>query len=137
MRDLLDVTADTAAPNDHIIIDDDSDGEQSGYSLRLSFVMLVTDKTLIMLKAGRTQVSILRQIADLYQLSSYDTVSVHKVPDETIQQVAADFVLVTIKDQFISRGDMLFFRKTLIGKYVYEGQRLHEPSWCWSQIVNG
>ena len=105
----------------------------SSHSLRMSFVMLVTEKTLTSLKgSARTQVSILRQVADLYQLSSYDMVSIHKVAKEeeeaALEAVSADFVTVTIKDQFISRGDMHFFQGSMIDSWVYEGQRLYEPT---------
>lgn len=103
------------------------------HRLRLSFVMLVTDKTLTSLKgSARTQVSILRQVADLYHLSSYDMVSIHRVSrdeeEAALEAVSADFLLVTIKGQFISRGDMHFFQKSLIGSWVYEGQRLSEST---------
>lgn len=105
------------------------------HQLRLSFIMLVTPQSLTSLKRGstRTQVSILRQVADLYHLSSYDMVSVHRVTSSEDKQAAletasADFLLVTIKDQFISRGDMHFFQESLIGKWVYEGERLSEPT---------
>jgi len=59
-------------------------------------------------------------------------VTIHKIEREereaVLQAVSADFVVVTIKDQFISRGDMHFFQKTLIDSWIYEGQRLHEPN---------
>jgi len=102
-------------------------------SLRLSFVMKVTEKSLTSLKgSGRTQVSLLRQVADLYELKNYDMVTIHKlVKNEeaaVLRAVSADFVLVTIKDQFISRGDMHYFQQTLIGSWIYEGQRLSEPA---------
>ena len=107
--------------------------EQASHTLRLSFVMLVTKHTLTSLKgSARTQISILRQVADLYHLSSYDMVSVHKVAHDeekaALEAVSADFVTVTIKDQFISRGDMEFFQGTMLGSWVYEGQRLYEPT---------
>jgi len=40
------------------------------------------------------------------------------------KEASADFVTVTIKEQYISRGDMHFFQKSLIGRWIYEGQRL-------------
>lgn len=100
---------------------------------RLSFVMLVTEKTLTSLKSSaRTQVSLLRPVAELYQLSSYDMVTIRNIQkqdeDRALRACSADFVLFSIKDQFISRGDMHFFQNSLIGTWVYEGQRLHEKS---------
>jgi hypothetical protein len=56
----------------------------------------------------------MRRVADLYNLSSDDMVTIHKIEprdvEEVLQAVAADFLSVTIKDQFILRGDMHFFR---------------------------
>jgi hypothetical protein len=78
------------------------------HSLRLAWVMLVSEKTLTSLKgSARTQVSLLRQVADLYNLSAYDMVTVTRIDrqDEAavLEEVSADYVIVTIKDQFISR----------------------------------
>lgn len=59
-------------------------------------------------------------------------VTIHKIDPqdegETLEAVSADFLVVTIKDQFISRGDMLFFQKSLVGTWIYEGQRLSETT---------
>lgn len=158
-RDISDMTADTTFQLDRIINDDmgnhqpDSldmtmdDGVATDSSqneallqqiacthrLRLSFVLKVMDKTLTSFKGNsRTQISVLRQVADLYNLSMYDLVTVHKIEprdeEEVLKAVSADFVVVTIKDQFISRGDMLLFQTKLIGTWIYEGQRLIEPT---------
>lgn len=104
----------------------------SSHILRLSFVMLLTEKSLNSLpQSARTQVSILRRVADLYDLSSYDMVTIGKIEKQdehlVLEAVSADFVTLTIKDQFVSRGDMLFFQEGLIGNWIYEGKRLHEP----------
>lgn len=101
------------------------------HRMRLSFVMQVTDKSLTPLKgSARTRVSILRRVADLYDLSSYDMVTVSRVEDQDKGHVtadhSADYVVMTIKEQFISRGDMHFFQETIAGTWIYEGQRLHE-----------
>jgi hypothetical protein len=104
------------------------------HQLRLSFIMLVTEKTLTSLKgSARTQISILRPVADLYKLSSYDMVSVHVLnrdddDDLFSRRIGVDFLLVTIKDQFISRGDMHYFQDSLIGNWIYQGERLYEPT---------
>jgi hypothetical protein len=105
----------------------------STHRLRLSFVLKATDKTFSSLKGNsRTQISMLRQVADLYNLSTYDLVTVHRIEsqdeEEVLKTVSADFVVVTIKDQFISRGDMLLFQAQLVGSWIYEGERLTEST---------
>jgi Vacuolar membrane-associated protein Iml1 len=112
------------------------------HTLRLAFVMLVTEKSLSSLKGtARTQISLLRQVADLYQLSNYDMVTINKVEsfeeEEVLNAVSAHFLLVTIKNQFISRGDMHYFQNCLNGSWVYEGQRLHESSRGFQAIARG
>ena len=110
-----------------------ADSGSGNANLRLSFVMLLTEKSLTSLKASsRTHISILRQVADLYRLSSYDMVTLHKLEGNEVQKalraVSADFVTVTIKDQYLSRGELHAFQNSLIGSWIYEGQRLYEPS---------
>jgi hypothetical protein len=105
----------------------------STHRLRLSFVLKATEKTFSSIKGNsRTQISMLRQVADLYNLSTYDLVTVHKIEsqdeEEVLKTVSADFVVVTIKDQFISRGDMLLFQAQLNGSWIYEGERLTEST---------
>lgn len=99
------------------------------HDLRLSFVMVVTEKTLTSVKASaRTHVSVLRPVADLYELSSFDKVTITKIDQSERQHVldsiSADFVTVTIKDQFISRGEMFLFQKSFLSRWIYEGERL-------------
>ncbi|KAI2513199.1 Pfam:DUF3608 [Fragilaria crotonensis] len=150
-RDISDMTMDTtlAAPATTNETDlgvqsmdslDELTGEEdlfskigSTHTLRTSFVMLVTERTLTSLKGqARTQISILRQIADLYQLSPYDTVTVNRIEKNAepavLEAVSADFVFCTIKDQFISRGYMHLFQKSLIGRWIYEGERLSDSA---------
>jgi hypothetical protein len=139
-RDLSDMTSDThqldiADLQQTESNEDDGDANwakvSTTHKLRLSFVLLVTEKTLTTLKGNaRTQVSMLRQVADLYNLSSYDMVTIHKIEPqdepEVLRAVSADFLLVTIKDQFISRGDMHFFQNALVGSWVYEDKRISD-----------
>ena len=103
------------------------------HSLRFSFIMKITELSLTSLpSSARTQVSILRQVAELYNISSYDIVTVNrveKVDEATVMEaVSADFVTVTIQDQFIGRGDMYLFQNSLIGRWMYEGQRILDSS---------
>ena len=143
VRDLSEMTVDSLSPSvdssdgllllggggGDIIID--GDAADDTHQLRLSFYMVVTDSTWTSLKgSARTQVSLLRAVADVYQLSAYDIISIH-TPDDAeavARAVAIDFLLVTIKDQFISRGDMHYFQQCLLGSWVYQGQRLYEAT---------
>ena len=64
----------------------------------------------------------------MYSLSAYDMVTITKIDpkfrDIVMKEVSADFVMVTIKDQFISRGEMFHYQSTLLGKWVFVGERL-------------
>jgi hypothetical protein len=70
----------------------------------------------------------LQLVAELYHLSAYDTVTVTKIDkhhhEEVLKHVSTDFMMVTIKDQFISRGEMFHYLNSLIGKWVFCGERL-------------
>jgi hypothetical protein len=75
-------------------------------------------------------------VAHLYNLSSYDMVTVTKInpksKDQVLHEVSADFVMVTMKDQFISRGEMFHYQNTLLGKWCFVGERLvnKDVSYC-------
>ena len=102
---------------------------QSSHYVRISFIMPVSEGSLSSIKSGaRTKVSLLRSVADLFGITAYDTVTVTQIArskSRTVQQsIAADFLTVTFKDQFVSRGDMYKFQKEFINCWVYEGKRL-------------
>mmetsp|Transcript_8359 Transcript_8359/g.17809 ORF Transcript_8359/g.17809 Transcript_8359/m.17809 type:complete len:2336 (+) Transcript_8359:221-7228(+) len=102
---------------------------QRTHFVRVSFVMPVSEGSLKSIKSGaRTQVSLLRRVADLYKITAYDTVTVTQIARRkqpyVRRSIAADFVTVTMKDQFVSRGDMHLFQKAFLNKWVYEGKRL-------------
>ena len=102
---------------------------QETHFVRISFVMPVSDQSLKSIKSSaRTKVSLLRRVADLYQITSFDTVTVTQIPKHTRpfvqQRISADFVTITFKDQFVSRGDMFYFQRSFLNSWVYEGKRL-------------
>jgi len=102
---------------------------QKTHFVRVSFVMPVSKGSLSSIKSGaRTQVSLLRQIADLYDITAYDTVTVTQITPSKApfvqQSIAADFLTITFKDQFVSRGDMYNFQRSFLGSWVYESKRL-------------
>ena len=102
---------------------------QKTHFVKVSFIMPVSDGTLSSIKSGaRTQVSLLRQVADLYNITSYDTVTVTQTTRSNVpvvqQSISADFLTLTFKDQFVSRGDMYNFQNEVLGGWVYESKRL-------------
>jgi hypothetical protein len=101
----------------------------SSHYIRVSFVMSVSEGSLMSIKSGaRTQVSMLRQVADLYNITAYDTVTITQISPNMApfvhQAIAADYLTITFKDQFVSRGDMYSFQKSFLNTWVYEGKRL-------------
>ena len=102
----------------------------AGYDLRTSFTMAVTKESMVTIKSSsRTQVSLLKNVADLYGVAAYDMVTLTRIrPEDEANELAAncaaEFVTVAIKDQFVSRGDQYYFHNDLVGKWLYEGERL-------------
>lgn len=99
------------------------------HTKRLTFVMAAGAKCFSHLKtSSNVKVSLLKPIADLYGLSSRDTVTVTKIDraNEEVEMKAAraDHIIVTIKDQFISRGGMYQFQGSFLRKWIYTGERL-------------
>jgi hypothetical protein len=97
--------------------------------MRVSFVMPVSEGSLTSIKSGaRTQVSLLRQVADLYNITAYDTITITQITRNRApfvqQAIAADYLTITFKDQFVSRGEMYSFQKWFSNSWVYEGKRL-------------
>ena len=106
-----------------------SEALQKTHFVRVSFVIPVSERSLTSIKSSaRTRVSLLRQVADLYNITAYDTVTVAQITrsrEAFVQQsIAAEFLTVTFKDQFVSRGDMYTFQKSFLNSWVYEGKRL-------------
>ena len=101
----------------------------SSHYIRVSFVMPVSEGSLTSIKSGaRIQVSLLRQVADLYNITAYDTITITQVTRNRApfvhQAIAADYLTITFKDQFVSRGEMYSFQKWFLNSWVYEGKRL-------------
>jgi hypothetical protein len=97
--------------------------------IKVSFVMSVSDGSLTSIKSGaRTQVSLLRKVADLYNINAYDTITINQISRNMVpfvhQTIAADYLTITFKDQFVSRGDMYNFQKSFVNTWVYEGKKL-------------
>lgn len=156
--------------------------KRNNYKLRTSFVIRTTEESLDNIKENaRTQISIRRKVADLYNLSSFDVLSFSrvqfendaattnadtdddeddeeedtinddvstdsnkikkKVPLSTFDSTStkrdeeelqflkstksyADFITLTFKDRFISRGEMFQLQNSLVGQWMFEGERI-------------
>lgn len=97
--------------------------------IKVTCIMPVSEGSLTSIKSGaRTQVSLLKQVADLHTITTYDTVTVTKVTrikEPLVRQaISADYLTITFKDQFVSRGEMYSFQKSFVKSWVYEGKRL-------------
>lgn len=102
------------------------------YIERDKFVVQINDKSLTALKSGaRTQFSMLRQVADIYNLTAFDMITVTKIDESdkvaVIQACSADYVTMTVKEQFINRGEMHQFQNSFQGRWFYKGERLSTP----------
>jgi Vacuolar membrane-associated protein Iml1 len=71
------------------------------------------------IKGGRLQISLLKSVAEIFELQPWSDVLVRKVDPKA---AAADFVEFTIKDQFIPRADILRFKRTVFGSPAYRGK---------------
>lgn len=63
---------------------------------------------------GRLEVSLAKQIADTLNIKPYSRVMVEKIQNPHLYQV--DFVELTFKKQFLQRGNMWRFKKSMSGR---------------------
>lgn len=92
------VTADSDIENGEDVLE----ALQKSHLVRTSFVMPVSKGSLSCIKSSaRTQVSLLRNVADLYSITAYDTVTVTKVDSMrrpfVESMIQADFLTMTFK----------------------------------------
>ena len=62
---------------------------------------------------GRVEVSINKQVADAVNIKPYSRVMIHQVNSRDFE---VDFVELTFKRQFLQRGNMWRFRKSMFGR---------------------
>ncbi|KAI8588635.1 hypothetical protein BDZ88DRAFT_498667 [Geranomyces variabilis] len=75
----------------------------------------------INLKQPQLQISIAQHIAALFELHPRKDVLVRKIEKETI---AADYVELLFRDQYVGRSDMWRMRTLLTGACVYQGKKV-------------
>jgi hypothetical protein len=72
-------------------------------------------------KGGRLEISILKSIAEAFNLVSYVKVYV-QVVDATSARV--DFVELAFRNKFVQRGDMTRYKKNMLGRTVHINQNI-------------
>lgn len=77
---------------------------------------------------GKMQVSVLKDTAAEFHLAPYNDVMVRFVAKVHVE---VDFVEVSLKDQFMSRRDLWYLKKSVVGSAVYVGKniRVHGTRW--------
>jgi hypothetical protein len=66
------------------------------------------------------QVSVKKEIADLFDFQAVREVIVRRVSEES---VTLEYVELTFKDQYISRCDMLRFKQSLVGQCIHKNKK--------------
>jgi DEP domain-containing protein 5 len=72
-------------------------------------------------KGGRLEISILKSIADAFNLVSYVKVYVQVIDSKSAR---TDFVELAFRNKFVQRGDMTRYKKSMIGKAVHINQNI-------------
>lgn len=94
---------------------------------RRHLLMEIPQSSMLPIK-GKMQVSVLRDTAADFQLAPYNDVMVRFVAKVHVE---VDFVEVSLKDQFMSRRDLWYLKKSVVGSAVYVGKniRVHGTRW--------
>ncbi|KAF4137049.1 Vacuolar membrane-associated protein Iml1 [Phytophthora infestans] len=80
---------------------------------------------------GKMQVSVLKDTAAIFQLAPFKDVTVRFLPKT---QVEADFVEVSLKDQFMSRRDLMYLKQSMVGTALYVGKTIRVQGTRWQVL---
>lgn len=85
---------------------------------------------------GKMQVSVLKDTAADFHLAPFKDVMVRFVAKAHVE---VDFVEVSLKDQFLSRRDLWYLKKSIVGSAIYVGKniRVHGTRWQVMDIRAG
>lgn len=72
-------------------------------------------------KGGRLEISVLKSIADVFNLLSYMKVHVQVIDSKSAR---IDFVELAFRNKFVQRGDMTRYKKNMIGRTVHINQNI-------------
>eukprot|EP00644_Phytophthora_capsici_P002046 jgi/Phyca11/129497/e_gw1.84.147.1 len=77
------------------------------------------------------QVSVLKDTAAIFQLAPFKDVTVRFLPKT---QVEVDFVEVSLKDQFMSRRDLMYLKQSMVGTALYVGKTIRVQGTRWQVL---
>ncbi|KAL4085840.1 hypothetical protein PRIC1_014849 [Phytophthora ramorum] len=80
---------------------------------------------------GKMQVSVLKDTAAIFQLAPFKDVTVRFLPKT---QVEVDFVEVSLKDQFMSRRDLMYLKQSMVGTALYVGKTIRVQGTRWQVL---
>jgi hypothetical protein len=80
---------------------------------------------------GKMQVSVLKDTAAIFQLAPFKDVTVRFLPKT---QVEVDFVEVSLKDQFMSRRDLMYLKQSMAGTALYVGKTIRVQGTRWQVL---
>ncbi|CAI5716507.1 unnamed protein product [Hyaloperonospora brassicae] len=80
---------------------------------------------------GKMQVSVLKDTATFFQLAPFKDVTVRFLPKT---QVEVDFVELALKDQFMSRRDLMYLQQSMVGLALYVGKTIRVQGTRWQVL---
>ncbi|CAH0481326.1 unnamed protein product [Peronospora belbahrii] len=80
---------------------------------------------------GKMQVSVLKDTAAFFQLGPFKDVTVRFLPKT---QVEVDFVELSLKDQFMSRRDLMYLQQSMVGTTLYVGKMIRVQGTRWQVL---
>ncbi|TDH65629.1 hypothetical protein CCR75_001816 [Bremia lactucae] len=80
---------------------------------------------------GKMQVSVLKDTAAIFQLAPFKDVTVRFLPKT---KVHVDFVEVALKDQFLSRRDLMYLKQSMVGSALYVGKVIRVQGTRWQVL---
>ncbi|DAZ94313.1 TPA: hypothetical protein N0F65_012082 [Lagenidium giganteum] len=104
-------TASAAAPRHHLLLE-------------------VRQNSMLPVK-GKMQVSVLKDTAACFQLSPFKDVNVRFISKALVE---VDFVEISLKDQFLSRRDLWYLKKSLVGTALYVGKNVRVQGTRWQVL---
>ncbi|KAI9907796.1 hypothetical protein PsorP6_004733 [Peronosclerospora sorghi] len=94
-------------------------------------LLLEIPETSVAPPKGKLQVSVLKETAAFFQLAPFKDVTVRFLPKT---QVEVDFVEVSLKDQFMSRRDLMYLKQCMVGTTLYVGKTIRVQGTRWQVL---